>query len=119
MIKNQIKIIEIVKEWMHGCVIENTRKIKIKMENIWVDLIRSIYAPYSVKDHDTTNNSPSEGGGLEAGAQESHSTSDIELEDDVLPPDKGEGKAVPDDTAQGGSGHDLPRHQKTTYCLQR
>ena len=46
MIENQIKIIEIVKEWMHGCVIENTRKIKIKLENIWIDLFRSIYAPY-------------------------------------------------------------------------
>ena len=32
MIKNQIKFIEIVKEWMHGCVMENTRKIKIKLE---------------------------------------------------------------------------------------
>ena len=37
MIENQIKFIEIAKEWMHGCV----------MENIWIDLIRSIYAPYS------------------------------------------------------------------------
>ena len=25
---------------------ENVRKIKIKLENIWIDLIRSIYAPY-------------------------------------------------------------------------
>ena len=24
----------------------NVRKIKIKLENIWIDLIRSIYAPY-------------------------------------------------------------------------
>ena len=31
---------------MHGCVIENTRKIKIQLENIWIDLMRSIYAPY-------------------------------------------------------------------------
>ena len=46
MIENQIKIIEITKEWMHGCVIENTGKIKIKLENIWIDLFRSIYAPY-------------------------------------------------------------------------
>ena len=26
---------------------ENVQKIKIKLENIWIDLIRSIYAPYS------------------------------------------------------------------------
>ena len=45
------------------------------------------------------------GGGSEAGAQESPSTSDVELEYDVVPPDKGKGKAVPDDTAKGGSGH--------------
>ena len=46
MIKIQIKFIEVAKEWMHGCVMENIRKIKIKLENIWIDLIRSIYAPY-------------------------------------------------------------------------
>ena len=32
---------------MHGCVMENVRKIKVKLENIWIDLIRSIYAPYT------------------------------------------------------------------------
>ena len=47
IIENQIKFIEVVKEWIHGCVMENVRKIKIKLENIWIDLIRSIYAPYS------------------------------------------------------------------------
>ena len=31
---------------MHGCVMENVQKIKIKLRNIWIDLIRSIYAPY-------------------------------------------------------------------------
>ena len=31
---------------MHGYVMENVRKIKIRLENIWIDLIRSIYAPY-------------------------------------------------------------------------
>ena len=31
---------------MHGCVMENIQKIKIKLENIWIDLIRSIYALY-------------------------------------------------------------------------
>ena len=30
---------------MHGCMMENVQKIKIKLENIWIDLIRSIYAP--------------------------------------------------------------------------
>ena len=49
--------------------------------------------------HDTMTNPLPTGGGLEAGAQESPSTSDVELEDDILPPDKGKGKAVPDDTA--------------------
>ena len=46
IVKNQIKFIEVVKEWMHGYVMENVRKIKIRLENIWIDLIRSIYAPY-------------------------------------------------------------------------
>ena len=49
------------------------------------------------------------GGGSQTGAQESPSTSDVELEYDVVLPDKGKGKAVPDNTAQGGSGHDPPR----------
>ena len=31
---------------MHGCVMENIQKIKIKLENIWIDLMRSIYALY-------------------------------------------------------------------------
>ena len=44
--ENQIKFIDVAKEWMHGCVIENVRKIEIKLENIRIDLIRSIYAPY-------------------------------------------------------------------------
>ena len=62
-----------------------------------------------IEDCDTTTNPPPAGSGLEAGAQESPSTSNVELEDDVVPPDKGKEKAVPDDTAQGGSGHDPPR----------
>ena len=69
--------------------------------------------------HDATTNPPPTGSGLEAVAQESPSLSDVELEDDVMPPEKGKGKAVPDDTAHGGSGHDPPRHQETVYCLQR
>ena len=72
-----------------------------------------------IRDHDAMTNPPPTGGGLEAGAQVSSSTSDIELEDDVMPPDKGKGKAVPDDTAQGGSGHDPPREQEIAYCLER
>ena len=31
---------------MHRCVMENVRKIGIKLENIWIDLIRGIYTPY-------------------------------------------------------------------------
>ena len=63
----------------------------------------------SVTDHDATTIPPPAGGGLQTGAQESPSTSDVELEYDVIPPDKGKGKAVPNNTAQGGSGHDPPR----------
>ena len=37
---------DVVKEWMHRWVMENVYKIKIKLENIWIDLIRGIYAPY-------------------------------------------------------------------------
>ena len=44
--ENQIKFIDVVKEWMHGYVMKNIRKIKKKLENIWIDLMRSIYAPY-------------------------------------------------------------------------
>ena len=32
--------------------------------------------------------------------------SDVELEYDIILPDKDKGKAVPDNTVQGGSGHD-------------
>ena len=46
MQKNLIKIIGIAKEWMHGWITENSQKIEIKLEYIWIDLIRSIYAPY-------------------------------------------------------------------------
>ena len=38
-------------------------------------------------------------GGSEPGAQESPSTSDIELEYNIILPDKGKEKAVPDNTA--------------------
>ena len=41
------------------------------------------------------------------------------LEYDVVLPDKGKGKAVPDNTAQGGSGHDPPREWEKTSRLSR
>ena len=31
---------------MHRWMMENVHKIKIKLENIWIDLIMGIYAPY-------------------------------------------------------------------------
>ena len=68
-----------------------------------------------IADRDTTINPPPMGGGSEAGAQESPSTSDVKREYDVVPPDKGKGKAVPDNTVQGGSGHDPPRDQERTF----
>ena len=68
----------------------------------------------SVTYHDTTTTPPPVGGGSKTGAQESPSTSDVELEYDVIPPDKGKGKAVPDNTEQGGSGHDPPREWERT-----
>ena len=52
-------------------------------------------------DCNAMTNPPPTGGGLEPGAQESPSKSNIILEYDVMPPDKGKGKAVPDNTAQG------------------
>ena len=73
----------------------------------------------SIIDHDTMTTPPPAGGGSEAGAQESPSTSDVELEYDIIPPDKGKGKAVPDNTAQGGSGHDPPREWERMSHLSR
>ena len=55
---------------------------------------------------------PPVGGGSKTGAQESPSMSDIEIEYDIVPPDKGKGKAVHDNTVQGGSGHGPPRECK-------
>ena len=46
----------------------------------------------SVADHDATTTPPPAGGGSKTGAQESPSTSDIELEYNIIPPDKGKGK---------------------------
>ena len=73
----------------------------------------------SVTDRDATTTPPPAGGGSKAGAQQSPSTSDVEIEYDVIPPDKGKGKAVPDNTAQGGSGHDPPRERERTSRLLR
>ena len=67
----------------------------------------------SITDRDATTTPPPVGGGSQTGAQESPSTSDIIL------PDKGKGKAVPDNTAQGGSGHDPPRERERTSHLSR
>ena len=73
----------------------------------------------SITDRDTTTTPPPVGGGSKTGAQESPSTSDVEIEYDVMPPDKGKGKAVPNNTAQGGSGHDPPREQERMSRLSR
>ena len=74
----------------------------------------------SITDHDTMTTPPPMGGGSKAGAQESPSTSDIEIEYDiVLLPDKGKGKTVPDNTVPGGSGHDPPREQERMSRLSR
>ena len=73
----------------------------------------------SVADRDATTTPPPTGGGSQTGAQESPSTSDVKLEYDVVPPDKGKGKAVPNNTAQGGSGHDPPRERERTTHLSR
>ena len=67
----------------------------------------------SVADRDATTTPPPTGGGSQTGAQESPSTSD------VVQPDKGKGKAVPNNIAQGGSGHDPPREWERTSHLSR
>ena len=73
----------------------------------------------SVADRDTTTTPPPTGGGSKTGAQESPSTSNVKLEYDIVSPDKGKGKAVRDNTVQGGSGHDPPRERERTSCLLR
>ena len=72
-----------------------------------------------IADCDAMTTPPAMGGGSEAGAQESPSMNYVELEYEIVPPDKGKGKAVPDNTVQGGSGHDLPREWERTSCLSR
>ena len=73
----------------------------------------------SITDRDTMTTPPPAGGGSKTGAQESPSTSNIKLEYNVVPPDKDKGKEVPDNTVQGGSGHDPPREQERTSRLLR
>ena len=73
----------------------------------------------SIADCDATTTPPPVGGGSQTGAQASPSTSDIELEYNIVPPDNGKGKAVPDSTAQGESGHDPPREWERTSRLSR
>ena len=53
----------------------------------------------SITDHDTMTTPPPVGGGSKAGAQESPSLSNVEIEYNVIPPDKGKGKAVLDNNA--------------------
>ena len=72
-----------------------------------------------IADHDAMTNPPPTGGGSETGAQESPSTSNVKLEYNVILPDKGKGKAVPDNTVQGKSGHDPPREQERTSHRSR
>ena len=67
----------------------------------------------SIADRNATTTPAPVGGGSQTGAQESPSMSDVIL------PDKGKGKAVPDNTVQGGSGHDPPREQERTSRLSR
>ena len=73
----------------------------------------------SIADCNTTTTPPPVGGGSQTGAQESPSMSNVELEYDVILPDKGKGKAVPDNTVQGGSGHDPPRERERMSGLSR
>ena len=73
----------------------------------------------SIADCYTVTTPPPPGGESEAGAQESPSTSNVKLEYNIILPDKGKGKAVPDNTVQGGSGHDPPRERERTSCLLR
>ena len=73
----------------------------------------------SIADRNATTTPPPAGGGSQTGAQESPSMSNVKLEYNVIPPDKGKGKAVPDNTAQGGSGHDPHREWERMSRLSR
>ena len=54
----------------------------------------------SIADCDTMTTPPPTGGRSKAGAQESPSMSNVEIEYNVVLPDEGKGKAVPDNTVQ-------------------
>ena len=69
----------------------------------------------SVTDCDATTTPPPAGGGSKTGTQESPSTSDVEIEYGIIPPDKGKGKAVPDNAAQEDQGMTLLENGKE--CL--
>ena len=71
----------------------------------------------SVGDCDATTTPPPAGGGSQTGAQESPSMSDVKLEYNVILP-KGKGKAVPNNTVQGGLGHDPPRERVKNWFIQ-
>ena len=73
----------------------------------------------SVADCNAMTTPPPVGGGSEAGAQESPSMSNVKLEYNIILPDKGEGKAVSDNTVQGGSGHNPPREWERMSHLLR
>ena len=73
----------------------------------------------SIANRDATTTPPPTGGESKTGAQESPSMSNVELEYDIILPDKGKGKAVPDNPVQGGSGHDPPRERERMSCFWR
>ena len=73
----------------------------------------------SITDCDAMTTPPPVGGGSKAGAQESPSTSHVKLEYNVILPDTGKGKAVPNNIVQGGSGHDPPREWERMSRLLR
>ena len=73
----------------------------------------------SVADCNAMTTPPPTGGGSKAGAQESPSMSNVEIEYDIILPDKSKGITVPSNTMQGGSGHDPPREWERMSHLSR
>ena len=73
----------------------------------------------SVADCNAMTTPPPTGGGSKAGVQESPSMGDVEIEYDIILPDKSKGKSVPSNTMQGGSGHDPPREWERMSHLLR
>ena len=72
----------------------------------------------SVADRDATTTPPPMGGGSKTGAQESPSTSDVEIEDDVIPPDKGKGKQCPTTLRKEDQGMILLENRKERLISQ-